>query len=114
MLDRALIGFSIVTEDIEIGDASSLLLHDQSRTIRDATLGVRHCFTWRQVLISVTALHQPWVKGPFLRHLTQDQALQYLHISSKQPVSRQQKIAMKQYCALHSHLSTKIRSVCGK
>jgi sporulation protein YlmC with PRC-barrel domain len=95
---ETLIGHGVFATDGEIGSVRDFLFDDQTWVIHYLVVDVNHWLTRREVILPVTAVKQlDWEKKTLHIRLTKEHVRESPDIDSKEPVSRQQDIAMRDY-----------------
>jgi len=93
-----LVDVALIATDGEIGKIRNFLFDDLSWRILYLVVDVGSWLSRRDVVISVSVIDQPdWKTKTFRVNLTKEQVKHSPDVDSKQPVSRQQEIAMREY-----------------
>jgi uncharacterized protein YrrD len=95
---KALVGSPVVATDGKMGSIRTFLFDDQSWKVRYLVVDVGNWLKRRDVVLPVTALEKPdWANKTCCAHLTRDQVRNSPDVDTEMPVSRQQKLAMRDY-----------------
>src|SRR5664280_1410478 len=95
---QALVDHRVIATDGEIGSVRDFLFDDQTWAIHYLVVDVKRWLTREEVVLPVTAIKQlDWENKTLHVQLTKEQVRQSPDVDTKQPVSRQQEIAMQDY-----------------
>ena len=95
---QALVDHRVIATDGEIGSVRDFLFNDQTWAIHYLVVDVKRWLTREEVVLPVTAIKQLDCDNKTLHvQLTKEQVRQSPDVDTKQPVSRQQEIAMQDY-----------------
>jgi sporulation protein YlmC with PRC-barrel domain len=95
---QTLVEHSVIATDGEIGSVRDFLFDDQTWTIHYLVVDVKRWLTREEVVLPVTAIKQlDWENKTLHVQLTKEQVRQSPDVDTKEPVSRQQEIAMQDY-----------------
>ena len=95
---QALVDHRVIATDGEIGSVRDFLFNDQTWAIHYLVVDVKRWLTREEVVLPVTAIKQlDWENKTLHVQLTKEQVRQSPDVDTKQPVSRQQEIAMQDY-----------------
>ena len=104
-----LFGAFLFATDGEMGKICNFLFDDQSWLIRYLVVDVGGWLNRKYVVISVSTIDQPDWEARILRtHLTKEQVRNSPDVDTKEPVSRQQEIAMREYYGWPAYWDTGI------
>ena len=95
---QTLVEHRVIASDGEIGSVRDFLFDDQTWAIHYLVVDVKRWLTREEVVLPVTAIKQlDWENKTLHVQLTKEQVRQSPDVDTKQPVSRQQEIAMQDY-----------------
>jgi len=95
---QTLVEHRVIATDGEIGSVRDFLFNDQTWAIHYLVVDVKRWLTREEVVLPVTAIKQlDWENKTLHVQLTKEQVRQSPDVDTKQPVSRQQEIAMQDY-----------------
>ena len=95
---QTLVEHRVIATDGEIGSVRDFLFDDQTWAIHYLVVDVKRWLTREEVVLPVTAIKQlDWENKTLHVQLTKEQVRQSPDVDTKQPVSRQQEIAMQDY-----------------
>jgi sporulation protein YlmC with PRC-barrel domain len=95
---QTLVEHRVIATDGEIGSVRDFLFDDQTWAIHYLVVDVKRWLTREEVVLPVTAIKQlDWENKTLHVQLTKEQVRQSPDVDTKEPVSRQQEIAMQDY-----------------